>query len=1296
MTPERWRQIKTVFQAVLELNDEHERHERLIALCGADAEIRAEVESLLDAHASVRRQSQDETRSRDDGAWPLGSPGAPRKRTSREDAPFAGNARFAIEAHLGSGGFGTVYRAHDRRTDARVALKVLDVSDPESLLRFKREFRMSADLEHPNLVRLHELFVEDGHIFFTMELVEGKPLVEAIRDGHAVEAVFAQLAAGLSALHRQGILHRDLKPSNVLVTPAGRVAILDFGLATEARPGGSQTSHLVGTPSYMAPEQFARERATQASDWYSVGVMLYEALSGQLPFSGNLLALVAAKAGGQLPAPSSLRTGVPARLDALCMALLHVDPALRPNGQEVEHILGAGAAPEMTRETRPHRGVGPAPGDLTGGDTFVGRNTELTTVERAFARSAAGELAVLVVRGPSGIGKTALVKHFLDGEARARGSAVLVSRCHEREALGYKVFDGIVDELSQLLRRLPEAQAQSLLPRHVHELARLFPVLMQVPAVANARRRVFDGVDSLEQQRNAFEALRELLDRLSHQHPVILFVDDLQWGDKDSAALLRAVVRGPSPPPLLLVAACRDDDSVAPAFETLLAAVRSGPHHEELTLNALDPGDARELAARMLGPDHPALEAVAEESGGVPFFVDALAERFSTSADGAVSRGVRLATVLLERIAKLSPGARRMLNVVCVSGKPVRRRVLEQAAELSGVEAQQAEEVLKARRLCRVTADGESLEPYHDRIRDAVAEAFPPDQLPALHGRLAEALERSGSADAEDLAHLLRSAGHRDRAAENAARAADRWMDKLAFHRAASLYRLAVDLRGPADGTDPVTSALVLKLAEALASAGSGSEAATAYFAAAKAMPARRLELTVQGAQQMLRAGDIAGGRALMSDLLRSLGWRIPRTRVGLLVGTVWARLRVLMRGLRTRERPASAVPPERLLLLDAGWALAGVVSMVDIFAGVHFQAWHLIYALGEGEPLRLARAFGVEAAHRALPGRRSARRSERVMALVWELARKHADPIIAAYAELGSAMIAWLHGRWQDAYTHGIAAEGAFKAAGRGLSWEVSTARLFAFSPIVFMGRIRDYALRAPELIEEARLKADFYGETGYAIMQCTHVMHLAHDEPRQALSMVDGAMSRWPGQGFQLQHIWAVYARAEIALYEGDAERAWRIVEESWPNALRSSLFIIKAVQLHMRFLRARAALALARVDAHRRRALLAIAGREARLIERRGDVWSAGFARVARAGIAALSGDRSGARALLTTAREELKAADMMLYAHAAQSAVGLLTDGAPGHVLRNEAEAAMSAEGVVHPHRITATLIPFVVS
>jgi serine/threonine protein kinase len=254
--------------------------------------------------------------------------------------------RFEIVGALGQGAYGLVLHAIDRQRHMPVALKLLRQAEVAGLATFKQEFYTLADLHHPNIIILYELFAADPPWFFTMELLEGATHFQSYIQAHPekLREALGQLALGVAALHAAGKLHRDLKSSNVLVTPAGRVVVTDFGLAAPVRAvDGRGPSGLVGTVPYMAPEQGADRPVTPASDWYSVGVMLYEALTGRLPFErspGSMWDYLRLKLETDPPPPSEVVHGLPGDLNDLCVALLRREPTARPTGGEACRRLG--------------------------------------------------------------------------------------------------------------------------------------------------------------------------------------------------------------------------------------------------------------------------------------------------------------------------------------------------------------------------------------------------------------------------------------------------------------------------------------------------------------------------------------------------------------------------------------------------------------------------------------------------------------------------------------------------------------------------------------------------------------------------------------------------------------------------------------------------------------------------------------------------------------------------------------------------------------------------------------------
>mgnify|MGYP003376175875 CR=1 FL=1 len=198
--------------------------------------------------------------------------------------------RYRVEAVLGSGGWGRVYRVADTALDRVVALKTLRVDDPEALARFRREVRLASRVTHPNVIRLFDLGHWGALSFLTMEHVAGQSLRAHLAGGPLpvgeAAGIARQVALGLAASHACGIVHRDLKPENVLLGPGGRVVLADFGVAGEPT-GSDPASAIVGTSAYMSPEQANGEAATPQADLYTLGLVLHEMLTGQVPLVGN-------------------------------------------------------------------------------------------------------------------------------------------------------------------------------------------------------------------------------------------------------------------------------------------------------------------------------------------------------------------------------------------------------------------------------------------------------------------------------------------------------------------------------------------------------------------------------------------------------------------------------------------------------------------------------------------------------------------------------------------------------------------------------------------------------------------------------------------------------------------------------------------------------------------------------------------------------------------------------------------------------------------------------------------------
>ncbi len=1190
-----------------------------------------------------------------------------------------------VLCELGRGGMGVVYKARDRRGQI-VALKRLPRLDASLLARFKQEFRTLTDVAHPNLVKLYELTSDGDQWYFTMELVDGQPFAQYVRGEvftleepafriARLRDALGQLAAGVAALHAAGKLHRDLKPSNVLVTPAGRVVVLDFGLAAELDPTGQHLStehHVVGTAAYMAPEQAAAAAVTPASDWYSVGVMLFEALTGRLPFTGSMLQVMHERQRAVPLPPRSFSADVPDDLNDLCVALLSLTPSDRLRGAELL-ARGAGAARAASVES-----------------AFIGREAERETFLDAFEAVAAHAPRTLFVHGVSGVGKTALVHWVLDEVRERRGAVTLTGRCYQSETVPFKAFDSLIDDLANYMRRLPHADANALLPRDAAVLAGVFPVLGRVPAVAAVPRRPGGPPDPHELRRRAFAALRDLLARLGDRKPLILFIDDLQWGDIDSAERLAELIRPPDAPVMLLLGAYRSECAESsPCLSTLLPAL--GAAASCCRLEPLSAEQTAELARRLLGPaddDTPGLAtAVARESAGNPYFAHELARHLRRERSECViprPGSLSLDSVLAERTSYLSPDARRLLEVIAVADRPTDRAVAALAARVAN-EADALKE-LRAGRFLTTRTDGPRavIETYHDRLRQAVVGSLSPTELREYHSRLYKALS-SAESDAEALAVHAEGSGEVGRAAQLYADAAGRAGAALAFERAGRLYRRALEL----GHWPPLASAELRRcLAESLMNDGRAADAAREYLLAAVGLASDdALECRRRATTLFLAAGHIDEGVDLLRRVLADVGLRLPDSRRAALFLLLWRRLLVRARGVRFRPRPAPTVARHVLQRIDICCTASIGLATTDPIRGADLQTRHLWLALRAGEPFRVARALATEAGFAAAVGPRGARRAAALLGEAERLAGS--QPHAAGIVSLGRGAVAYLSGQWEHATRHCSEAEQLLRESCVGTLWELKAAREFHLFALYFRGRVGTLSEKLPVVINESFDRGNVFAVESFRAY-FSPLVHLADDDPGAAREALEAAAGRWSERNHRVQHFHAFQNALLIDLYSGRPGEAYERLRAARPGAGRSAMHALQLFRCIAWENDGRSALAAAAAgidSATNARRVHRLANRLA--AERVS--YSIGWSRLLAAGARAVQGDAHAAE-YYRKATEALALADLGLYAAVARRRFGQLLGGDQGRALIAVADDWMTSQGVKNPVRMTAMLAP----
>lgn len=1078
-----------------------------------------------------------------------------------------------------------------------------------------------------------------------------------------------QLADGLQALHRAARLHRDLKPANILVAKSdGRVVICDFGLALQSNqvhaprsPLATPANDLVfdtgreiaGTPVFMSPEQIAGDSLTVASDWYSVGVLIYVALTGHVPMRVDFMQTGVAKALAKRPPiadPRLLDASVPGHLAELTLRLLDADPKRRAGYTDVVEALSGST----------YRGTRPESFHYT---QMLGRERELAGLKAAFDATRVAMPAVALLSGTSGMGKSALAQHFLDELESSADALVLRGRCYEHEQMPFKTLDPIIDALATYLLSQTRAELNLLLPANIELLAGVFPTMKRVPAIAERPGSMV--VDPRERRRLAFQALRELCISLARKRPLVIFVDDLQWGDSDSASAILQVLRPPAAPSLLLLCAYRREEEQRAA---LLRSLRDVPHKGwtlplvEVPVEPLDTAAAERLALSILRdmPEGPQIATrIAHESEGNPLFIAQLARHVAHhGAESAVH--LRLDDLIATKLDALAPELKELLAVIALSGGPVAHSTLRDAYS-NNIAKGLRELDLHAFTLSRRHEGENYAECFHDRIRENAVRGLSVDDRRRLHLALAQALEHSASADLTALFEHWRGAGDRERALVYAVKAAEAAANTLAFTRAAELYRQALEL---GDQQSPQASELRERLGRALVMAGRGVEAAAVFLELIPRADARQaVEYRMLATTQLLRGGKLAEGFAELERAGRVFGVSFPRSGFQAVMSLLWRRAKIWLRERKLVVREADQPLGDQRAWLEALWEVAAALASADFLRGSVYSAELMLRASASGDPTLLAAALGFQAIEAAAADRPA--RAQRLIDLAERASLASSQDFMVGRVRGMIAICRQLQGRWLESVSLARESQAMQQRASR-LNWDHAIMIWWELQSASQAGQIALVKQRVPEALRDADARGDVYAATSFRTHRSSWAW-LAMDRPDLAESEVERAERAWNPIGYQFQHWHMTYARAETDLYRRTPHASIERLEREWSRARLTRQ--VNGVRVDMLYTRARLMLAAALVD--KRSAQLSRAKGDARLLMKEPAPWSVGLGLLVLAGVAAFD-DSARARELLQQAESKLRSVDMQLHAEVAR---------ARRAQLENDAAALENSLGVI---------------
>jgi tetratricopeptide (TPR) repeat protein/predicted Ser/Thr protein kinase len=777
-------------------------------------------------------------------------------------SPGSRLGKYRIERPLGRGGMGAVFLATDTVLRRPVAIKVLvsEADDTDrSPARLLHEARSASALNHPNIVAVYEIAEENDCAFISMEYVHGQPLSDLVEAGpltveqsirYAIEA-----ADALAHAHERGIVHSDLKAANAIVSSSGRIKLVDFGIASrlpkaisDATVTSTATSEKTpaGTPYAMAPEQVRGAHVDVRTDVWALGVMLYEMLAGVRPFVAPTVPELFSAILRDAPAP--LPDHVPSALRVIVQKCLDKEPVQRyERASDVRvalEVVASGDDISAGHASRPVSLSGaplpPSPlvSTLPDATAFVGRDSEIGQMTRAWDRARAGGRCLLLLAGEPGIGKTRLAMEFAR-HCAAQHATVLAGRSDEEALVPYQPF---AEALTWFARVCPERELRAILNgiddraelgRIVLELTRRIPELRTVlkSGAEGERHRLFDAIDAL------FAAA-------SSVHPIVLVLDDVHWADQPTLLLLKHLMRSTRTAALCIVATYRDSElrRTHPLAE-ILADLRRDESVARLSLRGLTATDVQGLAPSIAGQAVPPqlAEIVVEGAGGNPFFIGEVlrhwreTDAFAHATDHislGLPEGVK--EVIGRRLSRLSDECNRALALAAVIGREFDVELLIALGDLPEDRLLDAiDEAVRAQLIAEAAGGRGRLTFRHALIRETLYGELLSARRIRLHRRVAEAIEEGTRGRANpplaDLAYHFSqsaSAGTANKAVEYAMRAGDRAAELLAYEEAARMYDLALQSVEFADAPDLVARRVDLHIRRARAFGSLGQWAA--------------------------------------------------------------------------------------------------------------------------------------------------------------------------------------------------------------------------------------------------------------------------------------------------------------------------------------------------------------------------------------------------------------------------------------------------------------------------------------
>lgn len=780
--------------------------------------------------------------------------------------------RYQLRRLISRGGMASVYSALRLSIGDTVAVKVLVIDerlDPTDLKRFQLEASASASIKHPNIIGIYDFGLLEDIAYIVMEYMEGPSLACEIARCKTISLeravrIFKQVASAVTAAHKQGVIHRDLKPSNIIFQKANGeddlIKVVDFGIAKLIKERGEKLTSAdfaLGTPEYMSPEQCLGQKLDERSDIYALGIVLYETLTGQVPFASEIASAVLVKHAIEPPKPlSSVNPTVPREVEAVVMKALEKKPEARFHSAsefaaELEiAVRNAEAAIKRDASTANERinersgtvklqrplaiqfeekpQLDPHQTEMVRAVTrlevplrfsferFVGRKEELKRLRERFELSRKGSGQSLFITGDAGIGKTELVNQF---QKSLKGEHFLYLVCKFYEYGNGSHYRPYLDSLHSFSRNFtdraqwPDENASGITERVARELAEIDTLLNSEGESVQAQTE--------EVKYRTFETLSGIFQMLAERYPVILLLDDIHWADSLSLEFLFYLLRSSEHSKLFIVSTLRQQDlqdEKRPLRAWIRKLNRYGSFHQ-LKLSTLSRTEADALIHAIFGglrANEKTLERLHQTSGGNPYYLCEIVRqlvqegRIFWDAERWHCRGLEdidLPSSILElvnrHLDRLSDDAVEVFTRAAVVGERFSLNLLQALTELSADALMDIIDTGLREYIIRESVSTDPLSDdcfvfYHSTLRRVLYERLSAYRRKRLHAQIAVKLEslnpRRVDRIAGELAYHYFNGENFEQALHYSIIAGDTFRKLFAIEDALRYYSLAEDL----------------------------------------------------------------------------------------------------------------------------------------------------------------------------------------------------------------------------------------------------------------------------------------------------------------------------------------------------------------------------------------------------------------------------------------------------------------------------------------------------------------------